>query len=98
MPRSTPCPAASRRTWCVRWPARLPRGGYSILYGDLAPEGSIVKLAGHGRHTFEGPARVFDSEEAAFAAVQDRQITAGDVVVIRFEGPAGDLACARCWR
>ena len=66
-----------------------PRGGYSILYGDLAPEGSIVKLAGHGRHTFEGPARVFDSEEAAFAAVQDRQITAGDVVVIRFEGPAG---------
>lgn len=66
-----------------------PRGGYSILYGDLAPEGSIVKLAGHGRHTFEGPARVFDSEEDAFAAVQDRQITAGDVVVIRFEGPAG---------
>lgn len=66
-----------------------PRGGYSILYGDLAPEGCIVKLAGHGREKHTGPARVFDSEEAAFAAVQARQIQAGDVVVIRFEGPAG---------
>ncbi|MBF6024197.1 dihydroxy-acid dehydratase [Lysobacter niastensis] len=66
-----------------------PRGGYSILYGDLAPEGCIVKLAGHGRESFEGPARVFDSEEAAFASVQARAIRAGDVVVIRFEGPAG---------
>jgi dihydroxy-acid dehydratase len=66
-----------------------PRGGYSVLYGDLAPDGCIVKLAGHGRERFEGPARVFDSEEAAFAAVQARQVRAGDVVVIRFEGPAG---------
>jgi len=66
-----------------------PRGGYSILYGDLAPEGCIVKLAGHGIERFEGIARVFDSEEAAFAAVQARRIVAGDVVVIRFEGPAG---------
>ena len=66
-----------------------PRGGYSILYGDVAPEGCIVKLAGHGREAFEGPARVFDSEDAAFAAVQARDIQAGDVVVIRFEGPAG---------
>ncbi|AWV08449.1 dihydroxy-acid dehydratase [Lysobacter maris] len=66
-----------------------PRGGYSILYGDLAPEGCIVKLAGHGRDRFDGPARVFDSEEAAFAAVQARRIEAGDVVVIRFEGPTG---------
>ncbi|WP_158984235.1 dihydroxy-acid dehydratase [Lysobacter panacisoli] len=66
-----------------------PRGGYSILYGDLAPEGCIVKLAGHGIEHFEGAARVFDSEEAAFAAVQARSIRAGDVVVIRFEGPAG---------
>jgi len=66
-----------------------PRGGYSILYGDLAPEGAIVKLAGHGRTHHEGPARVFDSEEAAFAAVQARNIQPGDVVVIRFEGPAG---------
>lgn len=66
-----------------------PRGGYSILYGDLAPEGCIVKLAGHGRERHTGPARVFDSEEAAFAAVQARKIHAGDIVVIRFEGPAG---------
>ncbi|HEY0505519.1 MAG TPA: dihydroxy-acid dehydratase [Lysobacter sp.] len=66
-----------------------PRGGYSILYGDLAPEGCILKLAGHGIEHFEGTARVFDSEEAAFAAVQARQVRAGDVVVIRFEGPAG---------
>jgi len=66
-----------------------PRGGFSILYGDLAPEGCIVKLAGHGRERFEGPARVFDSEEAAFAAVHNGVVVAGDVVVIRFEGPAG---------
>lgn len=66
-----------------------PRGGYSILYGDLAPDGCIVKLAGHGRTRHVGPARVFDSEEAAFAAVQARCIVPGDVVVIRFEGPAG---------
>ena len=66
-----------------------PRGGYSILHGDLAPEGCIVKLAGHGRERHQGPARVFDSEEAAFAAVQARKIVAGDVVVIRCEGPAG---------
>lgn len=66
-----------------------PRGGYSIIYGNLAPEGCILKLAGHGREHFEGPARVFDSEEAAFAAVQARKIQAGDVVVIRFEGPTG---------
>ncbi len=66
-----------------------PRGGYSILYGDLAPDGCIVKLAGHGREKHAGPARVFDSEEGAFAAVQARKINAGDIVVIRFEGPAG---------
>jgi dihydroxy-acid dehydratase len=66
-----------------------PRGGFSILYGNLAPEGCIVKLAGHGHKRFDGPARVFDSEEAAFAAVQTRRIVAGDVMVIRFEGPAG---------
>ncbi len=66
-----------------------PRGGYAILYGNLAPEGCILKLAGQGRSRHEGRARVFDSEEAAFAAVEARQIVAGDVVVIRFEGPAG---------
>jgi dihydroxy-acid dehydratase len=66
-----------------------PRGGFAILRGSLAPDGSVVKLAGHGRRHHTGPARVFDSEEACFAAVQQRQIKAGDVVVIRYEGPKG---------
>ena len=66
-----------------------PRGGFGILFGNLAPEGSVVKLAGHGILEFEGPARVFEGEEACFAAVQAGQIAAGDVVVIRWEGPRG---------
>jgi len=66
-----------------------PRGGYSILYGNVAPEGCVLKLAGPGRLRHEGPARVFDSEEQAFAAVMAGAIKAGDVVVIRNEGPAG---------
>jgi dihydroxy-acid dehydratase len=69
--------------------ALKPRGGYSILYGNIAPEGCVLKLAGHGRLHHEGPARVFESEEQAFAAVQSDQIRAGDVLVIRNEGPAG---------
>ena len=66
-----------------------PRGGFGILYGNLAPEGCVVKLAGHGILEFEGPARVFEGEEAAFAAVQAGEVRAGDVVVIRWEGPRG---------
>jgi dihydroxy-acid dehydratase len=66
-----------------------PRGGYSILYGNLAPEGCILKLAGKGANHFEGRARVFESEEQAFAAVQGGTIAKGDVIVIRNEGPAG---------
>ena len=66
-----------------------PRGGYSILYGNVAPDGCVLKLAGPGRLRHEGPARVFDSEELAFAAVMAGAIKAGDVVVIRNEGPAG---------
>jgi dihydroxy-acid dehydratase len=65
------------------------RGGYGILYGDLAPEGSVVKLAGHGALHFEGRARVFESEEACFEVVQNNGIKKGDVVVIRNEGPRG---------
>lgn len=65
------------------------RGGFSILYGNLAPEGCVLKLAGHGRLHHEGPARVFESEEEAFAAVQSDGIKPGDVLVIRNEGPAG---------
>ena len=66
-----------------------PRGGYSILYGNLAPEGCVLKLAGKGRLHFEGTARVFESEEATFKAVQGGVIQPGDVIVIRNEGPAG---------
>lgn len=64
-------------------------GGLAILRGNLAPEGCVVKLAGHERTHHRGPARVFDSEEECFEAVAARRIEAGDVVVIRYEGPAG---------
>jgi dihydroxy-acid dehydratase len=66
-----------------------PTGGLAILYGNLAPEGCVVKLAGHERLLHRGPARVFDSEEECFEAVKARSIQEGDVVVIRYEGPAG---------
>lgn len=64
-------------------------GGLAILRGNLAPEGCVVKLAGHERTFHRGPARVFDSEEACFKAVKAETIERGDVVVIRYEGPAG---------
>jgi len=64
-------------------------GGLAILKGNLAPEGCVVKTAGHTRPSHRGPARVFDREEEAFAAVQARRIVPGDVVVIRYEGPSG---------
>jgi dihydroxy-acid dehydratase len=66
-----------------------PTGGLVILKGNLAPEGSVVKVAGLNVQNFRGPARVFESEEAAFAAVEKNIIKAGDVVVIRYEGPKG---------
>jgi dihydroxy-acid dehydratase len=66
-----------------------PGGGHAILRGNLAPGGCVVKLSGHERPFHRGPARVFDSEEACFAAVKAGSIRPGDVVVIRFEGPAG---------
>ena len=64
-------------------------GGLVILHGSLAPEGCVVKVAGYERLSHTGPARVFDSEEAAMAAVTARKINPGDVVVIRYEGPRG---------
>ena len=64
-------------------------GGLAILKGNLAPEGCVIKVAGHDTQHHAGPARVFDSEEQAFAAVQSGAIKAGDVVVIRYEGPRG---------
>ena len=66
-----------------------PTGGFAILRGNVAPDGCVVKLAGHERRSHSGPARVFDGEEAAMAAVLASDIQAGDVVVIRGEGPAG---------
>ncbi len=66
-----------------------PTGGLVILKGNLAPEGCVIKVAGHNLQAFSGPARVFENEEAAFAAVENGNIKAGDVVVIRYEGPKG---------
>jgi len=66
-----------------------PTGGFAILRGNVAPEGCVVKLSGHERRKHTGPARVFDGEEAAMAAVLAHEIKTGDVVVIRGEGPAG---------
>ncbi len=66
-----------------------PFGGLTILRGSLAPEGCVVKLAGHERRHHRGPARVFNSEVECFAAVRERAIHEGDVVVIRYEGPVG---------
>jgi dihydroxy-acid dehydratase len=65
------------------------KGHIAILHGNLAPDGAVAKLAGLKVHTITGPARVFDGEEACFAAIQARKIKAGDVVVIRGEGPVG---------
>jgi len=64
-------------------------GGLVILHGNLAPEGCVIKVAGHNTQDFRGPARVFNDEEAAFAAIGADKIKAGDVVVIRYEGPRG---------
>jgi dihydroxy-acid dehydratase len=69
--------------------ALAPTGGFAILRGNVAPDGCVVKLAGHGRRHHAGPARVFEHEEDAMAAVTHRKINAGDVVVIRNEGPRG---------
>ena len=66
-----------------------PRGGLAILKGNLAPEGCVLKVVGHERTDHRGPARVFESEEDAFQAVQEGKINPGDVLVIRNEGPRG---------
>jgi dihydroxy-acid dehydratase len=67
----------------------MARGSYAVIYGDIAPEGAVIKLTGHKVDRFEGPACVFDSEEDAFHAVQDGAVGEGDVIVIRYEGPRG---------
>ena len=68
---------------------RSPTGGLAILKGNLAPEGAVMKVSGTKHHQHEGPARVFDSERAAFNAVTSGEIKDGDVVVVRYEGPKG---------
>lgn len=68
---------------------RSPTGGLAILYGNLAPDGAVIKVAGHQERVYQGPARVFDQEQAAFQAIQRREIKPGDIVVIRYEGPKG---------
>jgi dihydroxy-acid dehydratase len=83
--RETPGQAVVRP---VARPLR-PTGGLAVLRGNLAPEGCVVKITGHESMRHQGPARVFDCEEDAFAAVQRRRIKAGDVIVIRYEGPKG---------
>ncbi len=66
-----------------------PTGALHVLRGNLAPEGSLVKYSGEGHRTHRGPARVFDSEEAGADAVRSGAVTEGDVLVVRYEGPAG---------
>jgi len=66
-----------------------PRGGLAILRGSLAPDGCVIKLSGQEKKAHRGPARVFDREEDAFAAVKEGKIRANDVIVIRYEGPKG---------
>jgi dihydroxy-acid dehydratase len=67
----------------------MTTGGLAILRGNLAPDGCVVKLAGHERRLHRGPARVFDSEEDCFSAVRAGSLAPGEVIVIRYEGPAG---------
>jgi len=69
--------------------ALKPRGGLAVLRGSLAPDGCVIKLAGHDRTVHHGPARVFEREEEAQQGVKDGRVKAGDVVVIRYEGPRG---------
>jgi len=66
-----------------------PHGGLVILQGSLAPDGAVLKMAGTEAHQFEGPARVFESEEESMQAVLDKKVKPGDVVIIRYEGPKG---------
>ena len=66
-----------------------PTGGIAILRGSLAPDGCVIKLSGQTKSSHQGPARVFDREEDAFAAIKNGKIKAGDVIVVRYEGPRG---------
>ena len=83
------CPSADQDV-IHPWDRPLaPQGHIVILRGNLAPEGAVAKISGHGSHEITGPARVFDSEETCLAAILAGSIHAGDVIVIRYEGPKG---------
>jgi dihydroxy-acid dehydratase len=73
-------------------------GGLAVLYGNIAEDGAIVKTAGvaAGLLRFKGPARIFESQDDAVSAILGNRIVAGDVVVIRYEGPKGGPACRKC--
>jgi dihydroxy-acid dehydratase len=85
--------AANGNPACIRSLSRphSARGALSVLFGNLAPEGAVIKVGAVDQHemTFRGPARVFDGEEAAIAAVRDGRINRGEVIVVRYEGPRG---------
>jgi dihydroxy-acid dehydratase len=66
-----------------------PTGGYAVLWGNLAPDGAVIKVANQAANRHRGPAKVFDTEQEAFHAVSDGRIVAGDVVVVRYQGPKG---------
>ena len=68
---------------------RSPTGGLAILRGNLAPDGAVIKVAGHQEKVYQGPARVFNQEEPAFNAIQEGAVNPGDIVIIRYEGPKG---------
>lgn len=77
----------------------LKHGGLAVLFGNLAPDGAVIKSGAvpENMWVFEGPARCFDSEEDASAALYAGRIQAGDAVIVRYEGPKADLACVKCW-
>ena len=79
------------------WNTPLKRTGHlQVLAGNLAPEGSVAKITGKEGERFEGPARVFDTEHAMLGALKEGHIVAGDVVVIRYQGPKAVLECQKC--
>ena len=76
---------------------RGPTGGLAILRGNLAPDGAVIKVAGHQEKVYEGPARVFEQEEPAFQAIQRGEINEGALSSFATRAPRAGLACGKCW-
>ena len=94
-------PAEPRKDQDVIRPWSKPmykEGHLAILKGNLATEGCVAKITGLKKTSITGPARVFDSENDCMKAIWRKRIKAGDVIVIRYEGPKGGRECRRCWR